>query len=149
MTKQRPHDRSDYACFTTITTRWNDNDPYAHVNNVVYYEWFDTAINEYLIKKGVLDVENGEMVGLVVKTGCNYFVPVSFPDVIHAGIRVAKLGNSSVGYQVGIFRNDDEEAAAQGEFVHVYVNRKSRQPVSLPTPLREALKPLQIGKQEA
>lgn len=145
MTKQRPHQRTDYVCFSTITTRWNDNDPYAHVNNVVYYEWFDTAINEYLIKQGVLDVAAGEVVGLVVKTGCSYFAPVSFPDVVHAGIRVARLGNSSVGYQVGIFRNDDEEAAAQGEFVHVYVNRKSRKPVPLPTPLREALTPLQIG----
>lgn len=145
MTKQRPNQRSDYAAFTTITTRWNDNDPYAHVNNVVYYEWFDTAINSYLIGQEALDMSEGDVIGLVVKTSCSYFAPVSFPDLIHVGIRVSKLGRSSVGYEVGIFRNDADTAIAQGEFIHVYVDKGTRRPVALPSALEAALRPLLIG----
>lgn len=142
MAKARQHTRNEYRYFTSITTRWNDNDPYGHVNNAVYYEWFDTAINAYLIKQGVLDIKYSEVVGLVVRTSCDYFAPVAFPDQVNVGIRVARLGNSSVRYGVGIFRNDDEQAAAQGDFVHVYVNSQDRRPVELSIDLRACLAPL-------
>ncbi|GGB72483.1 acyl-CoA thioesterase [Blastomonas aquatica] len=135
---QRPL-RADYRAFTTITTRWSDNDIYGHVNNSVYYFWFDTAVNEYLIKAGALDIHAGETIGLVVETGCAYFAPTAFPDTIHAGIRVDHIGTSSVRYGVGLFRNDDDEAAAAGHFTHVYVGRDSRRPVALPEALRTAL----------
>lgn len=135
---QRPL-RADYRAFTTITTRWSDNDIYGHVNNSVYYFWFDTAVNEYLIKAGALDIHAGETIGLVVETGCAYFAPTAFPDTIHAGIRVDHIGTSSVRYGVGLFRNDDDEAAAAGHFTHVYVGRESRRPVALPEALRTAL----------
>lgn len=135
---QRPL-RAAYRAFTTITTRWSDNDIYGHVNNSVYYFWFDTAVNEYLIKAGALDIHAGETIGLVVETGCAYFAPTAFPDTIHAGIRVDHIGTSSVRYGVGLFRNDDDEAAAAGHFTHVYVGRESRRPVALPEALRTAL----------
>ena len=128
-----------YLWSTEITTRWMDNDAYSHVNNVVYYSWFDTAINQYLIENAVLDPVNGKVVGLVIETQCNYFAPVSFPDRICAAIRVAHVGNSSVRYEVGIFRNDEVVPSAQGHFVHVYVDKKSRKPVSLPDTLRKVL----------
>ncbi|MFN3819371.1 acyl-CoA thioesterase [Blastomonas sp.] len=135
---QRPV-RSDYTTFTTITTRWSDNDIYGHVNNSVYYFWFDTAVNEYLIRAGALDIHAGETIGLVVETGCAYFAPTAFPDTIHAGIRVDHIGSSSVRYAVGLFRNDDEDAAAAGHFTHVYVGRDTRRPAPLPDALRTAL----------
>jgi acyl-CoA thioester hydrolase len=116
-----------------------DNDVYGHVNNVVYYSYFDTVVNGYLISSGALDIEKSEVIGLVVETQCRYFEPITFPDAVHAGLRVARLGNSSVRYEVGIFRNDEETAAAQGHFVHVYVDRESRRPTELPTEMREAL----------
>jgi acyl-CoA thioester hydrolase len=116
-----------------------DNDVYGHVNNVVYYSYFDTVVNQYLIEQGVLDIETSGVIGLVIETRCNYFRPVTFPDVVHAGLRVAKLGNSSVRYEIGLFRNDDDEAAAQGHFVHVYVDRASRRPAPLPAAMRAAL----------
>lgn len=122
-----------------ITTRWRDNDVYGHVNNVVYYSWFDTAVNGYLVEKGVLDFENGSTVGLVVETQCNYHQPVAFPDKIKAGVAVTKTGNSSVRYEVGIFRNDETIASANGHFIHVYVDAKTRKPVALPDDLRKAL----------
>ncbi|MDM7958089.1 thioesterase family protein [Blastomonas sp.] len=131
--------RADYAAFTAISTRWSDNDIYGHVNNSVYYFWFDTAVNEYLIRAGALDIHGGDTIGLVVDTGCAYFAPAAFPDTIHAGIRVDHIGTSSVRYGVGLFRNDDQDAAAAGHFTHVYVNRASRRPVSLPDSLRTAL----------
>lgn len=135
---QRPV-RSDYATFTTITTRWSDNDIYGHVNNSVYYFWFDTAVNEYLIRAGALDIHAGETIGLVVETGCAYFAPTAFPDTIHAGIRVDHIGSSSVRYAVGLFRNEDDDAAAAGHFTHVYVGRDTRRPAPLPDALRTAL----------
>ncbi len=122
-----------------ITTRWRDNDVYGHVNNVVYYSWFDTAVNGYLVESGVLDFANGKTVGLVVETHCNYYQPVAFPDQITAGVVVEKIGNSSVRYKVGIFRNDETEASASGHFIHVYVDADTRRPVSLPDNLRQAL----------
>lgn len=131
--------RSAYAAFRTITTRWMDNDIYGHMNNVVHYSLFDTAVNGWLIEQGVLDIHGGEQIGLVVETGCRYFGELAFPDVVTAGIRVAKLGNSSVRYEVGLFRNDEEETAAEGFFVHVYVDRATRRPKPLEAPLRAAL----------
>lgn len=134
--------RSSYRHFRSVPTRWIDNDVYGHVNNVNYYSYFDTVVNSYLIEQRVLDFAHGETIGLVVETQCNYFSPVSFPDLIQAGLRVASIGRSSVRYEVGLFRADEEQPAAQGHFVHVYVGRESRRPVPLPAALRAALEPL-------
>jgi acyl-CoA thioester hydrolase len=131
--------RAAYAAFQTITTRWMDNDVYGHVNNVQYYSFFDTAVNRWLIEQGVLDIHQGEVIGLVVETSCSYFQPIAFPETVHAGIRVAKLGNSSVRYEVGLFRDDDQIVSAAGHFIHVYVDRATNRPVPLPDPLRAAL----------
>jgi acyl-CoA thioester hydrolase len=137
--------RADFPVSVDITTRWMDNDVYGHVNNVVYYSFFDTAINQFLIDQDFLDPRNGEVVGFVVETGCQYFRPISFPDRVAAGIRVKHLGRSSVRYEVGIFCNEDETASAQGHFVHVYVARGTKQPVAaLPESLRHALGPLLV-----
>ena len=114
-----------------------------YVNNVVYYSWFDTVVNQFLIEKGVLDVEHGPVIGLVIETQCNYFASVAFPDRITAGVCVSKLGNSSVRYEVGIFRNGEERASAQGHFVHVYVDRDSRRPAALPAELRSLLQTIE------
>jgi acyl-CoA thioester hydrolase len=141
--RPEPDRRSDYRHFREITTRWMDNDVYGHVNNVVYYSWFDTAVNQFLVEGGALDIEHSQVIGLVVETQCNYFASVAFPDRIEAGIRVAKLGNSSVRYEVGIFRAGEELAAAQGHFVHVYVDRISRKPAALPDVLRSLLQSIQ------
>ena len=137
--REAPETRDRYRRFLTIPTRWMDNDVYGHVNNVVYYSYFDTVVNGYLISSGALDIEKSPVIGLVVETQCRYFKPITFPDAVHAGVRVARLGNSSVRYEVGIFRNDEETAAAQGHFVHVYVDRESRRPAALPTEMRAAL----------
>lgn len=133
------HRRSDYLHFQDITTRWADNDAYGHVNNVVYYSWFDTVVNAFLINKGVLDIEDSPVIGLVIETQCNYFAPVAFPDVISAGLRVAKLGNSSVRYEVGIFRQGEDSASAQGHFIHVYVDRLTHKPAAIPDAMRSLL----------
>jgi len=145
MTAAAPETRDRYRHFLAIATRWMDNDAYRHVNNVIYYSYFDTVVNRYLIDKGVLDLEKSETIGLVVETQCRYFSPVAFPDMVHAGLRVASLGRSSVRYEVGIFRNDEPQAAAQGYFVHVYVDRASGRPVSLPHDLRAVLQPLLVS----
>ena len=131
--------RVAYRHFLPIATRWMDNDAYGHVNNVVYYAYFDTVVNAYLIAAGVLDIANSPVIGLVVETGCKYLSAVAFPDEIDAGLRVAKLGNSSVRYEIALFRRGNDVAVAQGYFVHVYVERTSRRPVPLPGPLRKAL----------
>lgn len=133
----RPRDA--YRHFRTIPTRWSDNDVYGHVNNVVYYSWFDTAVNAYLIEAGALDIEAGEVIGLVVETGCRYARALAFPESVEAGVRVARLGNSSVRYEIGLFGQDNAGAAAEGFFVHVYVDRATRRPVPLPAKLREVL----------
>mgnify|MGYP001603148154 CR=1 FL=1 len=140
--KPRPESRSAYKAFRLISTRWMDNDVYGHVNNVVYYSWFDTAVNAYLIEQGALDIHQGETIGLVIETQCNYFASLAFPQNVEAGIRVARLGNSSVRYEVGLFAEGEELAAAQGHFVHVYVDRQTRRPMPLPEKLRTVLETL-------
>ncbi|MBX3573846.1 MAG: acyl-CoA thioesterase [Mesorhizobium sp.] len=134
-----PAERSAYRAFRTITTRWMDNDIYGHMNNVVHYSLFDTAVNGWLIEQKVLDIHGGDQIGLVVETGCRYFGELAFPDVVTAGIRVAQIGSSSVRYEVGLFRNDEEVAAAEGFFIHVYVDRQTRRPKPLNAALRAAL----------
>ena len=135
--------RSSYPVFLPITTRWSDNDVYGHVNNVVYYSWFDTAVNAHLIEQGVLDFHGGDTIGLVVETQCNYFASLAYPQKVEAGIRVARLGGSSVRYEVGIFAAGSEESAAAGHFVHVYVDAATRRPKPLPEALRRVLQALQ------
>lgn len=142
MSKPEPEARERYLHFQRIPTRWMDNDVYGHVNNVVYYAFFDTVVNQYLIEQGVLDIEGSRTIGLVVETGCQYFSSVTFPDLVTGALRVARLGNSSVRYEVGIFRNEDRLTAARGHFIHVYVDRETRRPVPLPEPLRQALERL-------
>ena len=136
--------RDQFRHFLTIPTRWMDNDIYGHVNNVVYYSYFDTAVNQFLIEAGVLDIHQGEVVGFVVDSGCSYFSPVAFPDAVHAGLRVAKLGNSSVRYEIALYRNNDALPAAAGHFVHVYVERAANRSVPIPPAVRQALSELTI-----
>ena len=144
MSEQRisPGKREEYKHFATMTTRWDDNDVYGHVNNVVYYSWFDTAVNGYLIEQGVLDIHRGDIIGLVVQTHCDYFSSIAFPQTVRAGVRVAYLGRSSVRYEIGLFAEDAAVTAAKGHFVHVYVDRQTRRPVSLPGPLKVVLEKL-------
>ncbi|MGD9912767.1 MAG: acyl-CoA thioesterase [Rhizobiaceae bacterium] len=139
-----PSGRDAYRAFRTIQTRWMDNDIYGHMNNVVHYSLFDTAVNGWLIEQGALDIHKGEQIGLVVETGCRYFSELAFPDVATAGLRVARLGTSSVRYEVGLFRNDEHIAAAEGFFVHVYVDRVTRRPTPLGTRLRAAVASLAV-----
>lgn len=134
--------RDHYRVFRSIGTRWMDNDVYGHVNNVVYYSWFDTAVNAWLIEQGALDIHGGDVIGLVIETQCNYFAPLAFPQTIEAGLRVARLGGSSVRYEVGLFAQGEALSAACGHFIHVYVDRKSRRPVALPPPLKSTLQQL-------
>ncbi|WBY01640.1 thioesterase family protein [Ramlibacter tataouinensis] len=141
--KPQPEPRSAYRAFRTISTRWMDNDVYGHVNNVVYYSWFDTAVNAHLVERGVLDIHDGATIGLVIETQCNYFAPLAFPQSVDAGVRVARLGTSSVRYEVGLFAGGDDLTAAKGHFVHVYVDRATRRPVALPAALRAELEKLQ------
>ncbi len=141
---QRNQTRADYRHFQTIPTRWMDNDVYGHVNNVHYYSYFDTAVNQLLIERGVLDIHRGEVVGYVVETACSYFLPVAFPDRVDAGIRVARIGNSSVRYEIGLFRNDDAQLAAAGSFTHVYVERSVGKSVPVPDAVRKVLATLQV-----
>ncbi|MEO1491224.1 MAG: thioesterase family protein [Pseudomonadota bacterium] len=137
--KPAPPVRADYRAFHRITTRWMDNDVYGHVNNVVYYSFFDTVVNGHLVEAGVLDFEAGTTIGLVVETTCSYFAPIAFPDAVTGGLRVDRIGTSSVQYGVGIFRGDEDNAAAAGHFVHVYVGRETRRPVPIPDDLRAVL----------
>ncbi|MBI4204178.1 MAG: acyl-CoA thioesterase [Betaproteobacteria bacterium] len=145
MSRQQPETRNRYAHFVTITTRWMDNDVYSHLNNVVYYSFFDTAVNEYMVRAGVLDIQASPVICLVVETRCQYFSPISFPDTVHCGLRVAHLGTSSVRFDIGIFRNDDDTAAAQGYFVHVACDRDTQRPVPMPADMRAALEKLRVG----
>ncbi|WP_287749796.1 thioesterase family protein [Methylobacterium sp.] len=145
MTGRSPPDtRAAYRRFVPILTRWGDNDVYGHVNNVVYYAFFDTAVNQVLIEEGALDIARSPVIGLVVETGCRYFRSIAFPERVTAGIRVAHRGTSSVRYEVGLFREDDDTAAAQGHFVHVYVDRATQRPAPLPDVLRAVLEPLLV-----
>ena len=134
--------RSAYRVFRDIPTRWMDNDVYGHVNNVVYYSWFDTAVNAYLVEQGVLDFHKGTTIGLVIETQCNYFAPLAFPETVQAGIRVARLGGSSVRYEIGLFAAGADTCAAKGHFVHVYVDRETRRPVALPALFKSVLETL-------
>lgn len=134
--------RADYRHFQPITTRWHDNDVYGHVNNVTYYGFFDTAVNTYLIERGALDIHEGEVVGFVVSSACDYFASVAFPECIEVGLRVGKMGNSSVQYELAVFKAGEAEACAAGRFVHVFVERASNRPVDIPPALREALQAL-------
>jgi len=143
--RPRPEPRAAFAHFRSITTRWADNDAYGHINNVVYYSYFDTVVNAFLIERGLLEIGKSAAIGLVVETSCQYFSPLAYPDTVHAGLRVAKLGGSSVRYEIGIFGNDEPLTAARGHFVHVYVDAATRRPVPLPGSLRAALQSLVVS----
>lgn len=133
-----PSTRADYRVFRHITTRWLDNDVYGHMNNVVHYSLFDTAVNGWMIEQGLLDPATSQTYGLVVETGCKYHAEMGFPDLVHAGLRIAKIGTSSVRFEVGLFRNDDNSASAEGFFVHVYVDRHTRRPTPVDAARRAA-----------
>ncbi|TAK77675.1 MAG: acyl-CoA thioesterase [Aquabacterium sp.] len=139
-----PEPRDAYAHYVDIPTRWMDNDVYGHVNNVVYYSYFDTAVNRYLIDAGALDIHRGQVIGLVIETQCNYFSGLEFPQLVQAGLRVAHVGRSSVRYEVGLFSEGQELSAARGHFVHVYVDRETRRPVELPQVWLDALAALRV-----
>ncbi len=142
-TRPQPQARSAFKAFRSIATRWSDNDIYGHVNNVIYYSWFDTAVNGLLIERGAIDIHSGSVIGLVIETQCNYFAPLAFPETVVAGIRVAHMGASSVRYEVGLFPADEQQlCAARGHFIHVYVDRETRRPVALPPHLLSVLETL-------
>lgn len=143
-TRQSPDQRANYQHFMTITTRWMDNDVYGHINNVQYYSYFDTVVNRFLIDQGVLDIHQGEVIGLVVETHCNFFSSAAFPVDIEAGIRVTHLGRSSVRYEIGLFVDGRDPAIAQGHFIHVYVARGSEAPMDIPDNLRTVLSKLSM-----
>ena len=144
MSRREPGSRSDYRFFHKIETRWMDNDIYGHVNNVQYYSYFDTVIAQFLMQRGGLDPWKSEVIGYAVESGCSYFAAMAYPDAIHAGMRVARLGNSSVTYRIGIFKNDVDRACAEGHFIHVFVNRQSERPVPIPAPIHAALKEILV-----
>ena len=144
MTRKPPCVRADYRFWSVIATRWMDNDIYGHVNNVVYYSYFDTVIAHFLIGKGHLDPWTGEVVGMAIETGCRFHRSLSFPDTIHAGLRVVHLGRSSVRYEVGIFRNDEDGACADGHFVHVFVDRATQRPTDIPERIRAVLQEIAV-----
>ena len=144
-TRPQAEGREAYARFVPVGTRWMDNDIYGHLNNVVYYSLFDTAVNQYLIEQGALDIHGGEVIGLVVETHCNFFASLAFPQRIDAGLRVAQQGRSSVRYEIGLFAEGEPLCAARGHFVHVYVDRDNRRPVAqLPQPYLQALEGLKL-----
>jgi len=138
------HLRHDYPHFQPISTRWHDNDLYGHVNNVTYYSYFDSAVNAYLIEVGGLNIHQGAVVGFVVSSSCDYFASIAFPERIEIGLRVGKLGNSSVQYELAVFKQGEEQACAAGRFVHVFVDRQSNRPVPIPERLRAALAALRV-----
>lgn len=134
--------RNGYRWIITIATRWADNDAYGHVNNTVYYQWFDTAVNQWLVEAGLLDIEAGDLIGLVVETGCSYFAPLSFPGDVDVGVAVERLGSSSVTYRIGVFGAGQDDPSAQGHFTHVYVGRGTRRSTPLPESWRAKLESL-------
>jgi acyl-CoA thioester hydrolase len=144
MTRPARATRADFKAFKEITTRWMDNDVYGHVNNVIYYSFFDTAVNQLLIEAGVLDIAESPVIGLVVETQCRYAASITFPDRVTAGVRVAKLGSSSVRYEIGLFKNDEDEAAAEGHFVHVYVDRATNRPTPIPDEARRFMETMKM-----
>jgi acyl-CoA thioester hydrolase len=137
--KRSPTLREAYRSFSCMPTRWGDNDSYGHMNNVVYYAFFDSAVNRHLIANGVLDIAKSEIVGLVVETQCTFFSSIGFPDDVHVGMKVAQLGRSSVRYEIALFRNEEDQASAVGRFVHVYVDRATNRPVAIPDEVRAVL----------
>lgn len=139
MNKPPPGTRADYRHFLAIPTRWMDNDLYGHVNNVVYYSYFDTVINKFLIERGKLDIHHGAIVGVAAESGCRFFASIAYPETVDAGLRVGHLGRSSVRYEIGLFREGQEIAAAEGHFVHVFVDRPTQRPVEIPPGIRAAL----------
>jgi acyl-CoA thioester hydrolase len=140
--------RAEYPHFLALPTRWMDNDIYGHINNALYYAFFDTAINEYLIAEGGLDITTGAVVAFAAESHCQYLQPLAFPGTIDVGLRVGKLGNSSVRYELAIFKLDEDFAAAVGYFVHVFVDRETQRPVTMPGPIRGALERLVLEKPE-
>jgi acyl-CoA thioester hydrolase len=132
-------DRSEFKVWRRFTTRWGDNDAYGHVNNTIFYQWFDSAVNVWLVEQGMLDIESGDPIGLVVETRCSYAAPLTFPEDVEVGLAVAELGRSSIRYRIGVFAEGAATAAAQGEFVHVVVDRASRRPVEIPADWRQKL----------
>lgn len=139
MTREAPAGRSEFKVWRRFTTRWADNDAYSHVNNTVFYQWFDSAVNAWMVDKGMLDIERGDPIALVVETRCTYFAPLAFPQEVDVGLAVIELRRSSIRYRIGIFADDATSAAAQGEFVHVVVDRSSRRPVEIPVDWRRKL----------
>ena len=139
MSREAPASRSEFKAWRRFTTRWADNDAYGHVNNTVYYQWFDSAVNAWLVEQGMLDIHSGDPIALVVETRCAYFAPLAFPQDVEAGLAIVDLGRSSMRYRIGIFAAGADLAVAQGEFVHVAVDRASRKPVELPSMWRERL----------
>jgi acyl-CoA thioester hydrolase len=139
VSREAPAARSAFKVWRTFTTRWADNDAYGHLNNTIFYQWFDSAVNAWLVEQDMLDIANGDPIGLVVETRCSYFAPLAFPQEVEVGLAVAKLGRSSVHYRIGVFGAGEENVAAQGEFVHVVVDRLSRRPIEIPEAWREKL----------
>ncbi|MCG8316952.1 MAG: acyl-CoA thioesterase [Pseudomonadales bacterium] len=144
MTKASPTTEADYRFFAPITTRWKDNDIYGHVNNVTYYAYFDTIANQYLIEQGGLDIHNDPTVGFVVNSGCNYYAPIAFPDRLKGGLRVNRLGNSSVEYGIAIFKEGESQAVADGHFVHVFVDKATNKSVPIPGTIKAALEKIAV-----
>jgi acyl-CoA thioester hydrolase len=144
MPSSAPSLRADYRFYSTIQTRWFDNDVYGHVNNTVYYSYFDTVIAHLLMHEGGLDPRQSEIIGYAVETGCRFHRPISFPDLVHAGLRVGRMGKSSVRYEIALFCNDEKNASAEGHFVHVFVDRTSQRPASIPDGIRSVLERVQI-----
>jgi len=140
VSREAPASRSQFRAWRRFTTRWADNDAYGHVNNTIFYQWFDSAVNAWLVKQGMLDIGSGDPIALVVETRCSYFAPLAFPEDVEVGLAVAETGRSSIRYRIGVFGTGDEKAAAQGEFVHVVVNRADRRPAEIPLEWREKLK---------
>jgi acyl-CoA thioester hydrolase len=138
--RESPHGRDGYRHFHSVSTRWMDNDAYGHVNNIVYLSWFDTVVNDYLIRSQVLDPQHGDVIGFVVETQCRYLSPLAFPQQVDVGLRVRRIGTSSVRYEIAVFAEHSEMASAQGHFVHVYVDRVARKPGPLPAQLLAALR---------
>ena len=139
MSRKQPAARSDFKTWRAMTTRWADNDAYGHVNNTVFYEWFDSAVNAWMVEQDMLDIAKGDPIALVVETRCSYAAPLEFPQLVEVGLAVAELGRSSIRYRIGIFAAGTDTAAAEGEFVHVVVDRSTRRPVEIPTEWRAKL----------
>jgi acyl-CoA thioester hydrolase len=139
---REPAHRSEFRTWARYSTRWADNDAYGHVNNTVFYQWFDSAVNGWLVEQGLLDIQTGDPIALVVDTRCSYFAPLEFPQDVDVGLALAELGRSSMRYRIGVFAPHSDGAAAQGEFVHVLVGRESRRPVEIPPRWRAALETL-------